>query len=392
MTPSLDAATKNPAEPSLLRLQVPVDLISQSLDRFLLAHVPISAQFLWLVHLGLAVMLTLVLAWGLGLLCRRLARIAARRSRLLTSKLLDLLAPNLRWVVLLAGFADALDDAWPAKHGPLHWVSGTLFVIAALIGTRAFVHLSRLALENVLMPMVQHDETGPSAARPGTTSSALLPLVSRIVAMLLWLSGLIIVLDHFGQNVSSVVAALGVTSLAIGLASQQALSNIIAGFVLAADHPFRVGDRIRIPAGDTGEVLEIGMRATLLRLYDDTTLVIPNAELVSSRLLNQSTERAVRAEVRLVLPGIVDLDRLLPLLEADLASAPTISTEPCHRRIVVLSVGEKLDLSIIAWLPRGSQVTEFEERFRRTALRRIHAVLPPALLAGTSAGRGTAAT
>ena len=70
-----------------------------------------------------------------------------------------------------------------------------------------------------------------------------MPLLSRLAQVVLWLAGLIVILDHFGQNVSSVVAAL-VTSLAIGLASQQALSNIIAGLVLALDHPFRIGDRI----------------------------------------------------------------------------------------------------------------------------------------------------
>src|SRR5262249_28486423 len=150
----------------------------------------------------------------------------------------------------------------------------------------------------------------PLVDRETATAHALVPLVHRLAAILVWLIGAILVLDHFGQNVSSVVAAFGVTSLAIGLAAQQALSNIIAGVVLAVDHPFRPGDRIKLPSSDAGEVIETGMRATYIRMSDGTLLVVPNSELVSSRLINQSTETLVRCEVRVSAPATLDIDRL----------------------------------------------------------------------------------
>ena len=212
----------------------------------------------------------------------------------------------------------------------------------------------------------------------GASAQAMIPLMQRLAGLLLWLAGLILVLDHFGQNVSSVVAALGVTSLAIGLASQQALSNIIAGLVLVLDHPFRVGDRIRLPGLDGGEVLEIGMRSTHIRLSDGSRLIVPNADLVAARLVNQSTDVAVRAEVRLTVPIALPVEELAAFLQqAALAvEPPPLAEQP--PRVQLMSVTDKADLALIIWLPREADVPSIEERLRRLALRRIQQLLQQA--------------
>lgn len=116
----------------------------------------------------------------------------------------------------------------------------------------------------------------------------LAPLANRILKVLVFLMGLIIVLDHFGQNISTLVVSLGVGSLAIALAAQETLANMIAGFVLMIDRPFRVGDRIRLPDDTIGNVKEIGIRST--KVIDDYQVMIitPNAEIVKSRIMNFS--------------------------------------------------------------------------------------------------------
>ena len=96
------------------------------------------------------------------------------------------------------------------------------------------------------------------------------------------------VLQHFGVNVASLVVSLGVGSLAVGLAAQDTLANMFAGFTLMLDRPFRVGDRIQLASGEMGDVEAIGMRATLIKTPDDTILVVPNSLLVKERLVNLS--------------------------------------------------------------------------------------------------------
>jgi small-conductance mechanosensitive channel len=112
----------------------------------------------------------------------------------------------------------------------------------------------------------------------------------------------ITLLQHFGVNVASLVVSLGVGSLAIGLAAQDTLSNMFAGFTLMADRPFRVGDRIRLASGETGDVEAIGMRATLIRTVDEAMLVVPNSALIKERVVNLSRPTRVltaRVDVRL---------------------------------------------------------------------------------------------
>ena len=97
------------------------------------------------------------------------------------------------------------------------------------------------------------------------------------------------------------MAALGVGSLAIGLAAQQTLGNMIAGFTLLVDRPFRVGDRIQLATGEQGEVLEIGVRSTRICLPTRNLLIVPNAELVNSRVVNfhsRPRRRAARCASR----------------------------------------------------------------------------------------------
>lgn len=384
--------------PTLLKMQAPIESFAHWIDGHLLRWFPVSASFLWVLHLLVALVVTLVGAWLLGALTHRIGVWAARRGQALLARVLQFIAPTLRWVVLLAGIADAVEDTWPAVKGPVRWIAGTLFVIATVLGTRGVVRLARMIIDHVLRPVLiwpepQHDQdaqAGPPSSKDGEPSilrrssvdagsSTLITLIQRILSMVLWLSGLIIILDHFGQNISSVIAALGVTSLAISLASQQALSNIIASLVLALDHPFRVGDRVKLPSGDSGEVLEIGMRATQFRMTDGSLLIVPNAELVSSRLVNQTQGDAVRAEVRVVVPVTLDAERLSDELLAEVGQCEPAPLDRPAPRVNLLSVTDKLELAIVFWLPRHTNcdVPTIEERLRRASLRRVQALLPP---------------
>lgn len=375
------AAPSTPDAQLLDKLPSPVDFANRAMDRWLTAHKHTNEVLAWGAHLLIAVLFTLLLAWAVGAACRALGRYFDRRQNRLPATLLLVAAPMVRWVLVLAGLADAVEDAWPATKGPVRWIAGALFALAVILAVRGLIAMARTLLDTLLKPRIVQsidDEFGASSS--GAGAQALVPLIQRLAGVLLWLAGLILVLDHFGQNVSSVVAALGVTSLAIGLASQQALSNIIAGLVLALDHPFRIGDRIRLPGLDGGEVLDVGMRATQIRLSDGSLLIVPNADLVSARLVNQSVNNAVRVEVRLTVPVPLDVDNLTQYLLAAAAKVEPTPLGDRPPRVHLLSIAANLELALILWLPRYADVPRIEEQLRRVALRRIQellAALPP---------------
>ena len=96
-------------------------------------------------------------------------------------------------------------------------------------------------------------------------------------------------LQHFGVNVASLVVSLGVGSLAVGLAAQDTLANMFAGFTLMLDRPFRVGDRIQLATRrDRATCRRSACAPPSSRRADETILVVPNSLLVKERLVNLS--------------------------------------------------------------------------------------------------------
>ncbi len=114
----------------------------------------------------------------------------------------------------------------------------------------------------------------------------LIPIFRRTIVIIIWVVSFLIVLPFYGVNISALVAALGVSSLAIALAAQDTIANIIAGFLIMVDAPFSVGDRIKIPSGETVTVLDIGVRRSKFLGEDNAIIIVPNVDLSKSRIIN----------------------------------------------------------------------------------------------------------
>jgi small-conductance mechanosensitive channel len=105
---------------------------------------------------------------------------------------------------------------------------------------------------------------------------------------------LIIVLGRYGIEVSALVTTLGIGSLAVALAGQETLGNMIAGFTIMVDRPFTVGDRIEIQEiGTWGDVIEIGIRSTRIRTRDNRMVTVPNSVIGSNLVVNYSVPDTV---------------------------------------------------------------------------------------------------
>jgi MscS family membrane protein len=175
--------------------------------------------------------------------------------------------------------AHYINEAVTVKKG-LDWLNGSVYVLMLL-----YFALGISRLFDAMVRWYLHD----IATRTETNlDEELAPLVNRIVTILVFVVSIIVILNHFHQDISTLVVSLGVGSLAIALAAQETLANMIAGFVLMIDRPFRHGDRVRLPNGTIGNVYEIGMRST--KVIDDNNVMIitPNAEIVKSQIWNFS--------------------------------------------------------------------------------------------------------
>jgi MscS family membrane protein len=114
-------------------------------------------------------------------------------------------------------------------------------------------------------------------------SAAVLRLVRRLIDVVVLFIGLLLTLHHFGINVTAALAGLGVGGIAVALAAQKTLENVIAGVSLIADQAVRVGDVLNL--GDlVGTVQAVGLRSTRIRTLDRTLVTVPNSQIANMRL------------------------------------------------------------------------------------------------------------
>ena len=164
------------------------------------------------------------------------------------------------------------------------WLPGQLnkiFVLLAVLITTAWA----FKISGVLFAWYGENMTAKTET---TLDDKFMPLFKRFAGVLIWSTGLIILLGQLGINISSLVATLGIGSLAIALAAQDTISNIIAGFLIMLDRPFSVGDCIKLPSGEKVKVLDVGIRRSKFLADDKAVVIMPNLELSKSKIINYS--------------------------------------------------------------------------------------------------------
>jgi small-conductance mechanosensitive channel len=235
---------------------------------------PLTRFYLSLFVVGL----TVAAAWLTGWLTERWAH---RRTQDTQSERSERTILRLRRQLVALTYAIGIYLALEIAPLPARLdstLAGIAFSLGAFLCARAVIRVVALLVTSSLAHVNESERH--------RIEREYVPLAEKVTSLAVAFIYVIVVAKHFGKDVSSLVAALGVGSLAIGLAAQQTLGNMIAGFVLLVDRPFRPGERIKLATGEVGEVRDIGVRSTRIRLLDGNLLVVPNSELANSRVVN----------------------------------------------------------------------------------------------------------
>lgn len=147
------------------------------------------------------------------------------------------------------------------------------------------------------------------------SSSALIPLLNKIVNTAIFVLALLFLLQNIGFDVAALIAALGIGGVAVALASQKSVESLLGGIIISLDQPIRVGELGKF--GDRiGTVEDIGLRSTRIRTLDHTLLSIPNADMASMRLENISARAMMLFEKTIGLRPETDLEQTRHILAA----------------------------------------------------------------------------
>jgi small-conductance mechanosensitive channel len=209
------------------------------------------------------------------------------------------------------------------------------------------------------------------SAEGGTSLKMTLgPLTNKVVDILIGLVAVIVVLDHFGINIGSLLVSLGVGSLAVALAAQDTLANMIAGFVILVDRPFRVGDRIELASGEVGDVKEIGLRSTRMLNFDNNMIIVPNADLVKGRIVNYAFPlKPMRVLLKFDVAYGTEPAKVRQILTGLASAAPGILPDPAPQVFLTGLSDASVQFTLVA------RASEYGEQYNAETLLREQAYL-----------------
>jgi small-conductance mechanosensitive channel len=192
-----------------------------------------------------------------------------------------------------------------------------------------------------------------------------LRLIRRLVFAAIIVIGAALALlqfPHIQRVAAGLLASSAVLGLVVGFAARQTLANAIAGILLAVSQPIRIGDLVTFE-GETGEVEDVRLTYTYIRLDDGRRLVVPNERLAQSSVQNHTVvDPRVQVQVDAWLPPGGDVERALELMagEGEAVSASVAEVDK-----------DGIRLSATTWAATPAERGKVAADLRRRILRRL---------------------
>jgi len=253
----------------------------------------------------------------------------------------ELLPKPVRLLLLAAVIRWARDKVSLPLSARQFW-SGVIAILVIAACLWLFLLLNSRCEQYILQRLRDRNLTG---------TASILRLGRRVVDLLGIFAALLVTLHYFGVNPTAALAGLGVGGIAVALAAQKTLENVVGGVSLILDNAVRAGDTLKI--GDTvGTVEDIGLRSTRIRTFDRSVVIVPNGQIANVSLETLSSRdkfwfhptvglryETTSAQIRSVADGIRNL------------LAEHSSVERSSVRVRFLRFGPfSLDLDIFAYI------------------------------------------
>ncbi len=235
-----------------------------------IANIPLFEWLALLIGMPLLYLFTTQVSRLLGLLAGSMRRRLRRDATLPNPNLLPgpgrllLLAFAIRWLLSRVGLPLLARQFWSTASGVIV-ITACIWILITLANRGERYLLARFRTRNL------------------TGAASILRLVRGVIDALILFAGLLFTLHHLGISPTAALAGLGVGGIAVALAAQKTLENLIGGISLILDQVLRIGDTLKL--GDiTGTIEDIGLRSTSIRTVDRTLVSVPNGQIASMNL------------------------------------------------------------------------------------------------------------
>ena len=205
-----------------------------------------------------------------------------------------------------------------------------IILVIGILASKIILKLLKKTLEKINMEKAAHS------------------LINSLAKAVLYILLGLIVASTLGIDVTSIVALASVLTLALSLALQNMVSNIIGGFTILYTHPFRSGDFVEI-AGQSGTVQEINMTYTKLTTADNKVISIPNSAVVAAQIVNYSAEPTRRVEIVVSASYDAPTQKVIDAL-ALAGTVDNVLLEPAPMAVITRYGDSAIEYSLRVWV------------------------------------------
>jgi small-conductance mechanosensitive channel len=217
---------------------------------------------------------------------------------------------------------------------PLALIAGTAFALVVFIG---------FGLARMRQPWER--------LAPNTFIAEIYRQLLRIAFVIF---GIVIALDIVNATalLSTILGAAGIIGLALGFAVRDTVENFIASVMLSFRQPFRPNDTVEIN-GDTGKVIRLTSRATILLSFDGNHIRIPNASVFKSRIINYTQNAERRFMFSIMVERDADLQATRAMVEQTVQDLPFILSEPAAQTWIEALHASGVELVVTGWVDQN---------------------------------------
>jgi len=173
-------------------------------------------------------------------------------------------------------------------------------------------------------------------------------LTSRLIGYAIFLVGLFYALTSLGVRVGPLLGALGLGGLVLALALQPVVGSFIASVILQSRRPFAIGDTVEVD-GQTGIVVDIDSRVTLLRGLDGTQIRVPNANVTAATIINLTREPVRRSSLTVGVAYDTNLQLATEVIRDALSRVPRVLTDPSPSMNLSAFGESSIDFTVLYW-------------------------------------------
>ncbi len=272
---------------------------------------------------------------------RVLLRLARQTKTDVDDKVVQILHRPIYWSFLLLGFSYACEQV-----GIPESVSSLLHRAARSVA----VIFWALAIVGIVKVFLKAASTGTHSHR--LVQARTQPLFENLAFVLVFGVAIYLLLVSWQVDITAWVASAGVAGLALGFAAKDTLANLFAGIFIIVDAPYKLGDFIIIDSGERGRVTDIGLRSTRILTRDDIEIIVPNAVIGNSKIVNETAGPYHKERIRLKV-GVAydsDVDKVREVLMKLAVEEDHVCSSP-EPRVRFRAFGQSsLDFELLSWI------------------------------------------